>query len=107
MNTVCMAGCPIYCLWRGMKTSFSICPACLRKSISRIEERYSVALPALLRELTNDLCSSIGSLTNASKISRTLQSLKHVKVDAETISAYLKYLTESFLFSEAVRYDIK
>ena len=72
-----------------------------------IEERYSVTLPALLRELTSDLCSSIGSLTNASKISRTLQSVKHVKVDAETISIYLKYLTESFLFSEAVRYDIK
>ena len=72
-----------------------------------IEERYNVALPALLRELTSDLCSSIGSLTNASKISRTLQSVKHIKVDAETISAYLKYLTESFLFSEAVRYDIK
>ena len=72
-----------------------------------IEERYSVALPALLRELTSDLCSSIGSLTNASRISRTLQSVKHIKVDAETISTYLKYLTESFLFSEAVRYDIK
>jgi predicted AAA+ superfamily ATPase len=30
-----------------------------------------------------------------------------MKVDNETISVYLKYLTESFLFSEAVRYDIK
>ena len=30
-----------------------------------------------------------------------------MKVDNETISIYLKYLTESFLFSEAVRYDIK
>ena len=72
-----------------------------------IEERYSIALPALLRDLTSDLCSSIGSLTNASKIARTLQSVKHVKVDSETISTYLKYLTESFLFSEAVRYDVK
>ena len=72
-----------------------------------IEERYSIALPGVLRELTSDLCSSIGSLTNASKISRTLQSVKHMKVDNETISIYLKYLTESFLFSEAVRYDIK
>ncbi len=72
-----------------------------------IEERYSISLPALLRDLTSDLCSSIGSLTNASKISRTLQSVRHVKVDSETISTYLQYLTESFLFSEAVRYDIK
>ncbi len=72
-----------------------------------IEERYSIALPGVLRELTSDLCSSIGSLTNANKISRTLQSVKHTKVDNETISIYLNYLTESFLFSEAVRYDIK
>jgi predicted AAA+ superfamily ATPase len=72
-----------------------------------IEERYSIALPGVLRELTSDLCSSIGSLTNANKISRTLQSVKHMKVDSETISLYLNYLAESFLFSEAVRYDIK
>lgn len=72
-----------------------------------IEERYSIALPGVLRELTSDLCSSIGSLTNANKISRTLQSVKHMKVDSETISLYLNYLTESFLFSKAVRYDIK
>ena len=72
-----------------------------------IEERYSIALPGVLRELTSDLCSSIGSLTNANKISRTLQSVKHIKVDNETISIYLNYLAESFLFSEAVRYDIK
>jgi len=72
-----------------------------------IEERYNIALPGVLRELTSDLCSSIGSLTNANKISRTLQSVKHMKVDSETISLYLNYLTESFLFSEAVRYDIK
>ena len=72
-----------------------------------IEERYTIKLPGVLRELTSDLCSSIGSLTNASKIARTLQSTKKLKVDAETISTYLSYLTDSFLFSESVRYDIK
>ena len=72
-----------------------------------IEERYPIKLPGILRELTSDLCSSVGSLTNASKIARTLQSTKKLKVDAETISTYLSYLTDSFLFSESVRYDIK
>lgn len=72
-----------------------------------IEERYVIKLPRVLRELTSDICSSIGSLTNASKIARTLQSTKSLKVDVETIGAYLSYLTDSFLFSEAVRYDIK
>lgn len=72
-----------------------------------IKERYTIKLPGVLRELTSDLCSSVGSLTNASKIARTLQSTKHIKVDPDTISTYLSYLEDSFLFSEAVRYDIK
>ncbi len=72
-----------------------------------IEERYTIKLPGVLRELTSDLCSSVGSLTNASKIARTLQSTKNRKVDTETISTYLTYLTDCFLFSDAVRYDIK
>jgi len=72
-----------------------------------IEERYNIKLPGVLRELTSNLCSSVGSLTNASKLSRTLKSTKNVTVDAETVSTYLSYLTDSFLFSESLRYDIK
>lgn len=72
-----------------------------------IVERYDIALPDVLEELTDDLCSSIGSLTNASKIANTLQSVKNVKVSSATISNYLNYLIESFLFSNAKRYDVK
>lgn len=71
-----------------------------------IEERYNVALPSVLRELTNSLCSSVGSLTNASKLSRSIQSTKRLKVDSETISLYFSYLKDCFLFSEAMRYDV-
>ncbi|HAB00813.1 MAG TPA: ATPase, partial [Ruminococcaceae bacterium] len=72
-----------------------------------IVERYDIELPDVLNELTDDLCSSIGSLTNASKISKTIQTVKGIKVSASTISNYLNYLIESFLFSNAKRYDIK
>lgn len=72
-----------------------------------INERYEIELKDTLEELTDDLCSSIGSLTNASKIARTLQSVKNVKVSSNTISKYLDYLAESFLFNVAKRYDIK
>ncbi len=72
-----------------------------------IIERYDIALPDILSELTDDLCSSIGSLTNANKISNTLQSVKNIKVSSTTISNYLDYLVESFLFTNAKRYDIK
>lgn len=72
-----------------------------------ISERYDIELPDVLEELTDDLCSSIGSLTNASKISNTLKSIKGISVSGTTVSNYLGYLTESFLFSNAKRYDIK
>lgn len=72
-----------------------------------IVERYEIELPDVLEELTDDLCSSIGSVTNASKIANTLQSVKGIKVSSTTISNYLNYLIESFLFSNAKRYDVK
>lgn len=72
-----------------------------------IEERYNILLPEVLRNLTSSLCSSIGSLTNASKIARTVSTAKGKKVDSETIGAYLEYLQDSFLFSRAARYDVK
>lgn len=72
-----------------------------------IVERYDIELPEVLEEFTDNLCSSVGSLTNASKISKTLQSVKNIKVSSTTISTYLNYLIESFLFSSAKRYDVK
>lgn len=72
-----------------------------------ILERYDIELPDVLSELTDDLCSSIGSLTTASKISNTLQTVKNVKVSSTTVSNYLNYLIESFLFNNAKRYDVK
>ena len=72
-----------------------------------ITERYDIALPDVLAELTDDLCSSIGSLTNASKIANTLGTVKNISVSSTTISNYLNYLMESFLFSNAKRYDVK
>ena len=72
-----------------------------------IEGRYRIDLPGVLRGMTSFLCSSVGSLTNASKISRTIKTTQNVTADPETINTYLKYLQDAFLFSEAVRYDVK
>ena len=72
-----------------------------------IVERYDIELPDVLSELTDDLCSSVGSLTNATKIANTLRSVKNVKVSSTTVSNYLNYLIESYLFSNAKRYDVK
>ena len=72
-----------------------------------IIERYQIGLPEVLSELTDDLCSSVGSLTNATKIANTLQTVKGIRVDSGTIASYLTYLSESFLFRQARRYDVK
>ena len=72
-----------------------------------IIERYKIEMPDVLGELTDDLCSSIGSLTNATKIANTLQTVKNIKVASPTISRYLEYLEESFLFRCSKRYDVK
>lgn len=61
----------------------------------------------VLSELTDDLCYSVGSLTNATEIANTLQTVKGIRVDSGTIASYLTYLSESFLFCQAKRYDVK
>ena len=72
-----------------------------------IEERYNIKYPEVMELLTDDLCSSIGSLTNSSKIANTLKTVKNTDVTSQTISSYLDYLEESFLFSKAKKYDVK
>ncbi len=72
-----------------------------------IEERYTIELPEVMKMLTDDLCSSVGSLVNSNKIANTLQTVRKAKVNSETISKYLEYLEEAFLFCHAIRYDVK
>lgn len=71
--------------------------------IERNEIRNSDALEALAR----CLCSSIGSLTNPTKLANTIMSVQHVKIDDETVGRYLTYLKEAYLFESAERYDVK
>lgn len=72
-----------------------------------IVERYKIELPDVLEELTECLCSSIGSLTNINKITKTLKSVKRISVNNQTIANYLLYLEEAFLFRRVKRFDIK
>ena len=72
-----------------------------------IIERNEIELPHILSELTDLLCSAVGSLTNVNKIVNTLSSVQNIQVDNSTIGDYLNYLTESFLFKCSKRYDVK
>ena len=75
--------------------------------LADIINRNNLRGNAEINELTDILASSIGSLTNPLKLSNTFNSQKSLKLSANTISAYLNYLQDSFLIERAVRYDIK
>lgn len=75
--------------------------------ISDIVNRYKIRNTEILDELLNILASSIGGLTNATKLANTFVSVKHEKVSRNTIVNYLDYICESFLMEKAERYDIK
>lgn len=75
--------------------------------IKDIKERYHIRHEEEFGELLNIISSSIGSLTNPAKLSKTFKSVKHVSIDPETIKSYLECLCDSFLVSKAMRYDVK
>lgn len=70
-------------------------------------ERYKIRNPSLFLSIIELLCSSIGSYVSASKISNTLKSNGFKTADNETVSRYLSYMLDSFLFYRADRFDIK
>lgn len=60
-----------------------------------------------LRELVRILASTMGSSMNALRISNTFKSVSNIEIGTNTISRYLEYLQDSFIISEALRYDVK
>lgn len=60
-----------------------------------------------MEELIDILASSVGSLTNPSRIANTFESVKKVKIAKETVGNYIDYLEDAFLISETKRYDVK
>lgn len=75
--------------------------------ISDIVGRHKIRNRAELEELLNILSSSIGSLTNPSKLSATFKSVKQKTISNATITRYIEYLCDAFLIDSAMRYDVK
>lgn len=70
-------------------------------------ERHNLENRDALEAIADVLCSSIGSLTNISRITNTLSSVRKIKISDDTVSKYVEYLEDAFLFYEARRYNIK
>lgn len=61
----------------------------------------------VLEILLNVLASSIGSLTNPSKLSKIFKSERNMAISPDTIDTYIDYFKEAFLLQKALRYDVK
>ena len=75
--------------------------------LADVIERHKLRNEELLENLADVLCSSVGSLNNPTKLANTIQSVKQMKADRETVDKYLSYLEDAFLFESVKRFDIK
>lgn len=76
--------------------------------LSDIMDRNSLVQEKnLLDDILNIISSSIGSLTNANKITNTFKSERQVNISNFTVSKYLDFLMDAFLIYKASRYDVK
>ena len=76
--------------------------------IKDVVERNSILNGTeVLEDLLNIISSSVGSLTNPSKLSNTFSTEKHLSIAPATIDKYLNYFAEAFLIQKSERYDVK
>ena len=72
-----------------------------------IIERNGILKSQELEDVVNIVASSIGSLTNPTKISDTFKSKLKSTISPNTVRTYINHLKEAFLISEAQRFDVK
>ncbi len=72
-----------------------------------IVERYKIERPDAMGLILDFLCSTTGSLTNANNIAASLSKRGDAAVSTNTVASYIGHLEDSYLVSEAKRYDIK
>lgn len=75
--------------------------------IRDIKERYKIKNEAEMDELIGIIASSIGGLTNPTKLLKTFKNVKNVDISKNTIISYLEILQDVFMIEKAERYDIK
>lgn len=76
--------------------------------ITDVVERNDISnSKEILEELLNFISSSVGSLTNPTKLANTFKSVKQITISNATISKYLDYFIDAFIIDKSIRYDVK
>ena len=107
-----------YCLYGGMpmtvqisnheKKSEYLKNVFISTYIKDVMERNKVLKDAsIMDDLLDIISSSIGSLSNPTKLANTFMSEKNIKISQFTVSNYLEYFIDAFLIEKARRYDVK
>ena len=72
-----------------------------------IERNSIVKESAILDDLLDIISSSIGSLSNPTKLANTFLSERGIKISQFTVNSYLEYFIDAFLIEKARRFDVK
>lgn len=80
---------------------------CKEIYLQDLVERYDLRDKDGMEVLMKVIASSVGSLSNAQRISDTFKSSGEKGISMPTIANYLNYLQECFLIQKADRYDVK
>ena len=107
-----------YCLYGGMPMSVQLSNHEKKSEylknvftstyIKDVMERNKVLKDAsIMDDLLDVISSSIGSLSNPTKLANTFMSEKNIKISQFTVSNYLEYFIDAFLIEKARRYDVK
>jgi hypothetical protein len=75
--------------------------------IKDVVERYRLKDDIILSALVDALSSSVGALTNPNKLANTAGSLMGISTSYNTISNYLNYVEDAFLFHSSKRWNVK
>jgi len=76
--------------------------------IRDVVERNCIKADANVLETLLDItASSVGSLTNPSRLANTFESEQKLKIKSDTVAKYLEYFIDSFILGQAQRYDVK
>lgn len=75
--------------------------------IKDIVERNGIEREDILNAILDFLASQISSLTNPTNIANALSGIKNEKINPTLVSSYVQHITDSFLISMAMRYDVK
>lgn len=75
--------------------------------VKDIVERNHLEREDLLNAILDFIASQIGSLSNPTNMANALMSMRHEKINASLVSAYLTHAADAFLIDVAKRYDIK